>query len=141
MPAPRVSAPRALALGVWLLSAPVTAAAQDADPWFGRDKALHFGVEVGISAASYGAAVPLWDEPWQRALFAAGVGLSVGAGKELYDATGQGDPSLRDFTWDVLGCAVGVGVSWLVDVALRGPGEAPSRSAAARGAAPVLLRF
>jgi putative lipoprotein len=96
----------------------------DDDPWLGRDKALHFGVSSAIASGSYAGTALLLDPPWQRALVAAGFTLSVGAGKELYDATGHGDASWRDFTWDALGCAVGVGVALLIDLALRPPPRA-----------------
>ena len=104
----------------------------DDDPWLGPDKALHFGVSTALASGGYAASALVLDPPWQRALVAAGFTLSLGAGKELYDATGHGDPSWRDFTWDVIGCAVGVGVSLLIDLALRPPpraaATAPPRS-------------
>ena len=108
--------------------------AQSDDPWLGRDKLLHFSLELGITGAAYALSVPLVEPAWQRALLAAGVGLSVGVAKELYDATGHGDPSLRDLSWDVLGCAAGVGVALLIDLCLREPARAPPGHA-------VLLRF
>lgn len=117
-----------LIAALWcLLAAPVRA--RDLDPWFAPDKALHFGVSAGLASGSYAGSSLVFDEPWQRALVAAGFTLSVGAGKELYDATGQGDPSLRDFTWDALGCAVGVGIAYLIDLATRPADPTPSRSA------------
>lgn len=86
------------------------------DPWFGPDKALHFGASSVLAGGGY-AASTLWLElPWQRATLAAAFTLSVGAAKELYDATGRGDPSLRDFTWDILGCAVGVALAYAIDI-------------------------
>lgn len=122
----------------WLLClllccASTSARAQDRDPWFGRDKLLHFSLSAGIAGGAYALSVPLLEQPWQRALLAAAVDLSLGAAKELYDATGHGDPSLRDFTWDVLGCAVGVGVALLLDYAFRSPAQGPPDRA--------LLRF
>jgi putative lipoprotein len=113
----------ALCVASWL-SALQVRAADDADPWLGPDKALHFGVSTVLASGSYAGAALLLDPPWQRALVAAGFTLSVGAGKELYDATGHGDASWRDFTWDAIGCAVGVGVALLIDWALRPPPRA-----------------
>jgi putative lipoprotein len=108
-----------LAVVVMLLGlGPLAARAEDADQWLGPDKALHFGVATGIAAGSYAGASLFLDARWQRATAAAGFTLSLGAAKELYDATGHGDPSLRDFTWDILGCAVGVGISLLIDLML-----------------------
>jgi putative lipoprotein len=48
-----------------------------------------------------------------------GAAILVGAGKEGWDAMGHGDPSWKDFTWDVAGALVGVGLSLLVDAAAR----------------------
>jgi putative lipoprotein len=63
----------------------------------------------------------LVDEPWQRAALGGGFGFSLGIAKEIYDATGRGDPSWRDLTWDLIGCGLGVGVALLIDYALRSP--------------------
>jgi len=52
----------------------------------------------------------------------------LGGGKELWDLTGHGDPSWRDFTWDVLGTAVGVALAASVDALLsRGKGTPAER--------------
>lgn len=87
----------------------------DDDPWVAPDKGAHFGVSVAMSAAAYGVSTAFLDEPWQRAVTAASFSLAVGAGKEAYDATGRGDPSGRDFAWDALGTAVGVGLALTID--------------------------
>lgn len=95
-----------------------SAAASESDPWFGPDKALHFGVSVGLAAGGYGVSSLVLERPWQRALAGGSFSLALGAGKELYDLSGHGDPSWRDFTWDVAGTAVGLGIALLVDAAL-----------------------
>jgi putative lipoprotein len=59
------------------------------------------------------------EDPLQRAAVGMGTSLVFGIGKELYDATGHGDPSWRDLTWDLAGCTFGAGISLLVDYALR----------------------
>ena len=102
------------------------ARAADPDPWFGPDKALHFGVSVGLAAGGYGASAFVLREPWQRAVAGAGFSLTLGAGKELYDLSGHGDPSWRDFTWDVVGTAVGVGIALLIDVAVSSSSTRPA---------------
>jgi putative lipoprotein len=117
-------APLALAL---LFGLPLRARADD-DPWVSGDKALHFGVSAAIALAAYGASVPLLYERWERSLFAAGVGVAAGAGKELADALGSGHPSARDFAWDLLGVAVGVGVAVLVDTLVGGRRTDPEAS-------------
>ena len=101
------------------------AKAADPDPWWGQDKALHFGFSAGLAAGGYGVSALVLNERWQRAVAGAGFSLTLGAGKELYDLSGHGDPSWRDFTWDVVGTAVGVGVALLVDVAVSSSSPHP----------------
>jgi putative lipoprotein len=108
------------------------ARAADPDPWLGPDKALHFGVSVGLAGGGYALSALVLERPWQRAVAGAGFSLTLGAGKELYDLSGHGDPSWKDFTWDVAGTAVGIGIALLVDAAIssssssRAPASAPS---------------
>lgn len=105
------------------------------DPWFGRDKALHFGVSVVLGGGGYAASAPLFDERWQRALAGASFSLSLGAAKELHDLSGAGNASWKDFAWDVAGTGVGVGIALLIDLALSA--DARSRDAVWRGPAEV----
>jgi putative lipoprotein len=91
-----------------------TAQAQS-DPWFGRDKALHFGVSAALAAGGYAASSPWLDSRAERALVGGGFSLTLGASKELWDLAGHGDPSWRDFTWDVVGTAVGVALALGID--------------------------
>ncbi|MBI3202649.1 MAG: hypothetical protein HYZ29_14010 [Myxococcales bacterium] len=106
------------------------AAADEPDPWWGRDKALHFGVSSGLAAGGYAASSLVLEPRWQRAASGAGFALTLGASKELYDATGPGHPSAKDFTWDLAGAAVGTALALLVDV-LVSPRSAPVRDATA----------
>jgi putative lipoprotein len=46
--------------------------------------------------------------------------LAVGAGKELLDMTGLGDPSWKDFTWDAVGTVAGLALAWSVDLLMGG---------------------
>lgn len=100
------------------------AAAQE-DPWFAEDKALHFSVSAAIAGGGYALAVPVTEERWQRALFGGSLAIAAGAGKEAYDATGAGTPSYKDFTWDVIGAATGVGLALLIDWAFTSQPERP----------------
>ena len=78
-----------------------------ADPWFGPDKTKHFIFSTwGTYALSVGYQELNAKHPF---LYAAGTMLAVGAGKELvYDKLmKKGNPSMKDFTWDVAGCAFG----------------------------------
>ncbi len=118
------------------------ARAENPDPWWGKDKALHFSVSVGLSGVGYAGSSFWLAERWQRASAGAGFSLVLGAGKELYDLGGHGDPSWRDFTWDLAGTAVGVMLAWLVDLALFGSPTRPRAGASPLSVPhPALLAF
>ncbi len=104
-----------LAPGLVLLLACGTASASEADPWFGPDKALHFSFSVALSATGYAASSAFLDTRTERAIAGSTFSLTLGAGKELWDLSGHGDPSWRDFTWDVVGTAVGVALAVGID--------------------------
>lgn len=111
-----------LALVCLSLLSPLSARGQEPglafsrDDWLGRDKALHFGVSVGLAGAGYaGGALLFDDEPGARWLTGAGVSLTAGLGKELYDAGWGSGFSFKDLTWDVVGTATGLGLSWAVE--------------------------
>lgn len=105
---------RPLAVALWLgLSVPARAA--DPDPWFGRDKALHFSATASLAVVGYGGAALKTSDPLTRAAAGATLGLGAGIAKELFDLTGAGDPSWRDLTWDVVGTATGVLVASAID--------------------------
>jgi putative lipoprotein len=124
---------RALALtvvGLLTTSSPAHAQQRDppdSDPWFGRDKALHFTASASLAMVAYGAASLKTDDRPTRV--AAAITLALGAGllKEAWDLTGHGDASWRDLTWDVVGTTTGVLVAYAIDWAvsrLWGPGAA-----------------
>lgn len=112
-----------MAFGVVLALAPTVAAAQAPadDPWFGRDKALHFGASALLAGGGYGVAALLTDSRPVRAGVGAATALTAGIAKELFDLAGFGHPSWRDFTWDVIGAACGVLVSFVLDVWVISP--------------------
>lgn len=93
-----------------LLSTPAAA-----DDWWGSDKALHFGVSVGLGAAGYSVGALLSESRIDRT--AAGVlgALTAGVLKELVDGLGAGQPSLKDLTWDLIGSTAGAVVGWVID--------------------------
>lgn len=109
--------------GLWIVCALLACAgrahAQSDDPWLGTDKGKHFGVSAVLATGGYAASLLIVEEPSQRAAIGGGFAFALGVGKELYDATGRGDPSARDLTWDLIGCAVGVGTAMLIDYAFR----------------------
>jgi putative lipoprotein len=121
-------------LGITFLPRPAWA-----DDWWGRDKALHFTVSIGVSSLAYAAAAPLTERRDFRAGVGAATALSLGAMKEGYDALGHGDPSWRDFAWDVAGTAVGVMIAYAVDCIVS---ETPNRSARTASArSPITISF
>lgn len=116
----RPAAALVLAFG---LSASSETALADSNPWFARDKGLHFDAEAGIAAVTYAVSAG-WvvDARWKALAIGGGVALAAGAGKELVDATGifGGDPSWRDFAWDVVGTVAGLALAWGVDLLFGG---------------------
>ncbi len=107
---------------VVLIAAGVTgspAVAAEGDPWLGRDKALHFGASFSLAAGGYALAVPFTEGPGARAAFGAGVAVAAGIGKEAWDASGHGDPSWRDVTWDLIGAASGIVIASAIDWIVR----------------------
>ena len=101
-----------LALGI---GAPPKAAAADPDPWFGRDKALHFGATFTLSTGGYASTAFGSERQGVRAAAGASLAMSAGIAKEIYDHYAGGDASFRDLTWDAVGTATGVLVAWLLD--------------------------
>jgi len=114
----------ALALaGAVLLLGPA-ARAQDADPWFGPDKTLHFAASASIAVVVYAGVSFKTDDRPTRVAAATTFALGAGLLKEAWDLSGHGDASWRDLTWDVIGTTTGVliayGIDWMVG-RLRGP--------------------
>jgi putative lipoprotein len=111
-----------VATGVVLLLAgrprALQAAPVDDDPWFGHDKALHFGASASLAAVGYAGASLATEHRPTRVVAAATFALSLGIAKELWDLSGHGDPSWRDLTWDVVGTTTGVLVAYAIDWAI-----------------------
>ena len=110
---------RAAAIAVVLA---VTAARADPDPWFGADKAAHFGFSAALAIGGYGISSTFLQEPKARLGYGAAVALLAGIGKELWDVR----PSLKDLTWDVLGTAVGLAICWAIDELFFRPAARPA---------------
>jgi putative lipoprotein len=87
----------------------------DADPWWGRDKALHFSASASLAVVGYAGTSMGTENRSARA--AGGAALAVGAGvaKELWDLDGHGDASWKDLTWDLIGATTGVLFSLAID--------------------------
>jgi putative lipoprotein len=128
---------RALVLAAVALFAVSEARAQqpDADPWFGRDKALHFAASASIAVVVYAGASFQTESRPKRAAVAASVALAAGLAKETWDLSGHGDASWRDLTWDVIGTTTGVLLAYAIDWAvgrLRGPSPSPAPAGGGR---------
>lgn len=95
------------------------ARASDRDPWFGPDKALHFGASALLAAGAYGATALVTDDRGVRLAVGGGFALSLGIAKELWDLSGHGDPSWRDLTWDAVGTASGLAVAAALDYGIH----------------------
>jgi putative lipoprotein len=107
-----------------LMASEARAQQQDADPWFGHDKALHFAASASIAVVSYAGVSLATEERPTRIVAAFTIALGAGVLKEAWDLTGHGDASWRDLTWDVVGTTTGVLLAYAVDWAigrLRGP--------------------
>ena len=96
------------------------------DPWWGRDKALHFSISTGISATGYGIARFAGSSRTTGWLIGVGASAAIGAGKEVADMTGMGQASWRDFTWDIAGSLLGATIAWGLDLALTGGSSSPT---------------
>jgi len=90
-------------------------AARADDPWFGPDKGQHFAAGALVAFGAAEGAALFTGSARARLGFGASAALLAGAGKELFDFFGHGDPSWRDLAWDALGAAAGVLLAWVVD--------------------------
>lgn len=85
------------------------------DPWFGRDKLLHFTASALIQGAAHAAFRSRSATYAQASWGAAAVTAGAGVGKELWDRRRNRDFSLRDLAWDGIGGAVGAVIVRQVD--------------------------
>jgi putative lipoprotein len=91
------------------------------DPWFSERKLVHFGASAELASNGYTLGTAFWDQLWPKLALGAGLGITAGVGKEVYDAANHGEFSFKDLTWDALGVATGLLVSWLLDKYLFAP--------------------
>ena len=119
-----------------LFVAPKRARAQQTeDKWWAPDKALHFGVAAAIAGIGYGVGTEIFEKRWACAALGGGLAIGAGAGKELLDMTGAGDPSWKDFTWDVIGAVAGLGIAIAIDAIVRSHDDSTSTASGSHSAA------
>ena len=117
----------------------------NADPWFGRDKLIHFAAAGSLAVVGYANASMLTENRPLRAGTGAALAVGAGVAKELWDLDGHGDASWRDLGWDLIGAATGIlvaaGVDWAVHRIFQPPPGAQRGGWAARdaGVAPLEL--
>jgi len=117
LPARAAQALLGIALAIFLGAGQARAAE---DSWTGTDKWYHLGFSTGIASGAYLGAHSLLDQPPPCAFWIGwGTAVSAGATKEIFDAMGLGDPSWKDFTYDLLGALLGAGLTWAIDRALE----------------------
>ena len=104
------------------------AQAADPDPWFGRDKALHFGASATLAAGGYGATGLVTEDRRVRLAVGGGFAFSLGIAKELWDLSGPGDASWRDLTWDAVGTVTGLAFAAGLDWAIQKLSGEPARA-------------
>jgi putative lipoprotein len=85
------------------------------DPWFGRDKLLHFTASALIQGAAHAAFRARSASYAQASWGAAAVTATAGVGKELWDRHEERDFSLRDLAWDGIGGVSGAIVVRQID--------------------------
>lgn len=103
-----------------------------------RDDRLHLGLSSLIAFGAYGVVALVDERDWVRVSVGGAVALAAGIAKELWDLSGRGDPSWRDFGFDVIGTGVGLLAGWLLGLLVRhvrGPDEPEPTPA------PLTLRF
>lgn len=136
--APAVSiAARSLSLAL-LLCAALPAVGHAQDDWWGQDKAKHYGVSAALTVGGHALSALWLEQPWQRGIAGASLGLGAGIAKELHDLAGYGDPSWKDLTWDLAGVVTGAGLALLVDILWLDRGA--EAAVASAPATPMALR-
>jgi uncharacterized protein YfiM (DUF2279 family) len=70
------------------------------------DKVEHFSAGLLISAISADVTYEVTKNKRESILVGIGVGCLAGLTKELYDTTGRGTPSVKDFVWTCVGASL-----------------------------------
>lgn len=97
----------ALVFAIWTTPGPAVLPPSARDPWFGRDKLLHFVASAAIQGTAHAVLRANGADYGRASRGAAIVTLTVGVSKEVWDHRRGGDASWRDLTWDAAGGATG----------------------------------
>jgi putative lipoprotein len=86
------------------------------DDWFGKDKLQHFTVSAFYSGGIAVVVNRHFDMSKDNSIiFGAGITISFGGAKEIYDHSRPGETSsLRDFIWDIGGALAGAAIAALI---------------------------
>ncbi len=80
----------------------------EGEPWFSRDKFLHFTASAALTGLSHHIyAARLHGDTRQAGIFSVSLTGLIAFSKELYDENRKGTFSWKDLFWDGLGIAVG----------------------------------
>lgn len=87
---------------------PAIQARRTPEPWFSKDKFLHFSASAALSGLCFHVyAARLQGDIETGSLFSVSLTGLIGFSKELYDESRGGTFSWKDLIWDGLGIAVG----------------------------------
>ena len=114
---------------------------EDSDPWFGKDKALHFGASGVLAMGGYAVGTALVDSQGGALLIGAAVSITAGVTKECLDLAGLGDPSWKDLAWDGIGTVTGLAVAWSIHLLIRSVSAKPAPVPATASLSPFAVTF
>jgi len=87
---------------------PAIHARRTSEPWFSKDKFLHFSASAALSGLCFHVyAARLQGDVERGGVFSVSLTGLIAFSKELYDESRGGTFSWKDLVWDGLGIAVG----------------------------------
>ncbi len=86
------------------------------DEWLGDDKPKHALISGTLAGGVSLVTLTQTRSRFTPYVVGGGLALGLGVAKEGWDAAGHGTASYRDLTWDVLGTAIGLGLTLAVDL-------------------------
>ncbi len=78
------------------------------DPWFSKDKFMHFSISASVVGLSYHTLVcRLNKNKYEGEIISLSFTALIGIGKEIYDKKRKKHFSLKDLCWDGIGILTG----------------------------------